>query len=239
MRAAEQIEFYRSCLVTSPLMRDLDQASLDALARVARIVGYADGESIHARDDVMTYSGVILSGGIRSSLTSQDGYEFSISILRRGAYYGTLGLLEPTPAVWDCSAYGTTELVVIQNRDYRSLMNVHPGLAIMLARATNYRLRKAYIKMSNIVLESLERRIRRMLIMLIEPDDGSGRTTIPEIAITQEMLGHFVQGSRPSVNKALRELERLGIVEIGYGLIRILDEPALRSGFEGETFLVL
>lgn len=236
---AQQVDFYRSCLMTSPLFRSLSAEPLDALARVSRIVAFADGDAINLRNDIMCSTGVILSGGIRSSVTSQDGYEFSISILRRGAYYGTLGLLEPTPAVWDCHAYGPTELVVVQNRDYRALMAVHPELAVLLARAANYRLRKAYMKIADIVLESFERRLRRMLIMLIEPEDGTGRKAIPEITITQETLGHFVQGSRPSVNKALRELEAEGIIEIGYGMIRILDEAALRADFEGETFLVL
>jgi len=239
VRAAEQVDFLRNCLLTSQLVRDLEPATTDALARLARIEVHADGAPVQRRDEVMTFSGVIVSGGIQSSITSPDGYVFSVSIMRRGAFFGSLGLLESTPSVWDCRAFGETQMVTVRNRDFQALMPRHPDLVMLLAKANNYRLRKAYAMMANVVLDSLDRRLRRMLLMLIEaPGDGNAGA-VPEIAITQEVLGQFVKGSRPSVNKALRSLERAGIIEIRYGLIRVLDAPALRHGFENEVFLVM
>lgn len=239
MKAASQTEFLRTCLQVSPLFNALPPATLDALSGVARLVTFAPNQRIHSRDDEVHFSGVILSGGIRSSMTSVDGYEFSVSILRRGAYFGSAGVVEPTHAYWDCYAHGHTEMVAIQNRDFRPALDSHPQLGIMLAKAANYRLRKAYLLMSNLVLETLDRRLRRTLVMLVGASEGSERGGIPEIAITQEALGQFVQCSRPTVNKALRDLEDAGIIEIGYGVIRVLDLPSLQKSFESEAILTL
>jgi len=239
MKASNQTDFYRSCLTVSPLFAGLSSTTLDMLADAARIIGFTPNERLHSRDDVLMFSGVVIAGGIRSSMTSVDGYEFSISILRRGAYFGAQGVIEDARACWDCYAQGATELVVVQNRDFRAAMSERPDLALLLAKASNYRLRKAYSMMSNLVLDTLERRLKRTLVMLIGASDGAETGKVPEIAITQEVLGQFVQCSRPTVNKALRDLENSGVVEIGYGVIRVLDLPALQRSFDSEPILRL
>jgi CRP-like cAMP-binding protein len=239
MKASNQIEFYRTCLTISPLFAELSPATLDALAAVSRIASFSPNERINSRDDELSFSGVVISGGIRTSMTTADGYEFSQSILRRGAYFGSIGIVDPVPAMWDSNAHGATEMVVIQHRDFRTVLAAHSDLSLLLVKATNYRLRKAYALMSNLLLDTLEQRLRRTLVMLVGAAEGAGRGRMAEIAITQEALGQFIHCSRPTVNKLLRDLEIMGIVEIGYGVLRVIDLPALRRSFENETILTL
>ena len=49
VRAAEQVDFLRNCLLTSQLVRDLEPATTDALARLARIEVHADGAPVQRR----------------------------------------------------------------------------------------------------------------------------------------------------------------------------------------------
>jgi len=238
MKAASNVDFLKGCLVANPLFAELSPATLDQIARVTRLVSFAPEAPIAAHEEEMTFSGVIVSGGIRNSVTNVDGYEFSMSILGRGAYYGVIGLVEPTLSPYDCVTHGPTEIAMIANRDFRALLRHQPELAILAARAMQYRLRKAYGFMVNQLLDNLDRRLRRTLIMLAN-SGSAAEGGVPEISITQELLGNFVQSSRPSVNKALRELEREGTIEIGYSVIRILDMKALAASFEGETILTL
>lgn len=238
MKVASNIEFLKSCLVTNPLFAELSPDTLDQVARITRLGSFAPESPIAAHEEEMTISGVIVSGGIRNSVTNVDGYEFSMSILGRGAFYGTIGLVDATPSPYDCVSHGQTEIAMFANRDYRALLRHQPELALLAARAMQYRLRKAYGFMVNQLLDNLDRRLRRTLIMLVNAG-AVAEGGAPEISITQELLGNFVQSSRPSVNKALRELEREGVIEIGYSVIRIVDMKALAASFEGEKILTL
>jgi len=236
-RTAERVQFYRECFCVNPMFAELSDAALNHLAGVARLVTFKDNDRIVSRGDEIRYAAVILTGGIRSSTTSTDGFELSMSILRRGAFHGVMGVPEPTTCPWDCFAVGRTEVVAIYCSDFRAAVSQYPDIALLLAKLLNYRLKKAYSLISNATLQSLDTRLRRTLAMLAS-DIGSNGEQV-DIKITQQALGHFVQCTRPTINKALKDLERTGAIKVGYGQIRILDVKALRSEIEGEALYVL
>ncbi len=45
--------------------------------------------------------------------------------------------------------------------------------------------------------------------------------------LSQKELGHLVGLSRQTVNRVLREMERLQLVSLAFGRVDILDEPGL------------
>lgn len=231
-------EFYCKCLCTSKMFRQLSKPSLEYLSGVTKIRVLKPGERLVARGDEMVSLGVVLKGGVRSTLTSQDGGELSISVLQHGAFWGVLGVAEPTPSPWDCFAFGETEMAMILTKDFRAAMARFPDLGIVVAKMLNYRLKKAYAFVSNVALESVENRIRWSLLMLAGDHNHSDSTEPLEISITQESLSRFVQCTRPTVNKALKNLELLGLVKIGYGVIRITNLKGLQAGFDEESLLV-
>jgi len=237
-RTADRTEFYRQALCVNPMFRELTEAALDHFARKARLITFEPGERVVARGDELRYTAVVLSGGIRSFVTSIDGYELSVSILQRGSFHGVMGVPEPTECQWDCIAFGRTEVVAIYCSDFRSALAQYPDVSLMLAKMLNYRLKKSYSMISNVTLQNLETRVRRTLLMLTGDPQYRGAKPA-DIAITQEALGHFVQCTRPTINKVLKDLERSGVVEVGYGHIRILDIDSLQADIEGEVVYVL
>ena len=48
-----------------------------------------------------------------------------------------------------------------------------------------------------------------------------------EVALSQATMATLLGASRQSVNEAVNELKRRGMVETGYRLVRVLDEAAL------------
>lgn len=234
----DRIEVYRRGLLVNPQFRELSDAALDHLARKARIITFDRGERVVSRGDELRYAGVVLSGGIRSSVTSIDGYESSASVLRRGSFHGIMGVPEVTECQWDCVAFGRTELVAIYCTDFRAALSLYPDITLLIAKALNYRLKKAYSLIANATLQNLENRVRRTLVMLAGDPQYCGSKPA-DIAITQEALGHFVQCTRPTINKVLKDLEREGMIEVGYGRIRIIDMCALQTEIEGEALYVL
>lgn len=226
-------------LCLNPQLANLPQEALQDLARQVRLIRFDTNDRLASRGDEIRYAGVIVSGGLRSSLTSFDGHELSMSILRRGAFYGWMGIIEPTLSPWDVYAHSPTELACLYIGEFRAVLQRHPSLMMMVARALNFRLQKAYAHMGNLVLDDLEARLRRTLFMLAGDRTKFTDGDLPSITITQEALGHFVQCSRPTVNKLLRELEDKGLIELGYGVIRIRDLDALvPEPLEGPVYLL-
>ena len=55
------------------------------------------------------------------------------------------------------------------------------------------------------------------------------RLPTDDMALTQEFLGHMLGVRRASVNEVLKRLQSLGLVESGYGRIRVVDRQGLEQ----------
>ncbi|QBX99795.1 Crp/Fnr family transcriptional regulator [Rhodophyticola sp. CCM32] len=223
----------------NPTLAKLPEATLAAIAGHTRLTRFKANERLFSRGDEILLAGVIIRGGIRNSLIGYDGHEMSMSVLRRGAFYGWIGLVSPTPSPWDIYAQGETEIACFQISDFRNLMKQHPELNTMIAEALSARLRKSYDHMYNLVLDTLDTRLRRTLVMLTGDRTMFSSGDTPHIKITQETLASFVQCSRPTVNKLLKDLEKEGLIRLGYGEIIIPDLEALYPHAEVEQFHLL
>lgn len=223
----DRSEFFAESLRMKPQMARLSPDALEALIRKARIMRFADNALILARGEEMRLAGAVLCGGLRSSVTGYDGHEMSISVLRRGSFYGWVGLMAPTPSPWDMYAHGPTELLAIQITDFRRAMRDHTELNAIVAEGLSAKLRKAFDHMHILNLDGPEERLRRILVMLAGDRDMFAKGTVPRIKMTQEALGSFIRCSRPTVNKLLRDMERAGLIQLAYGEIVIPDLAAL------------
>jgi CRP-like cAMP-binding protein len=55
------------------------------------------------------------------------------------------------------------------------------------------------------------------------------RLPTDDMALTQEFLGHMLGVRRASVNEVLKRIEGMGLIESGYGRIRIINRPGLEE----------
>jgi CRP/FNR family cyclic AMP-dependent transcriptional regulator len=58
-----------------------------------------------------------------------------------------------------------------------------------------------------------------------------------DLAISQGDLASMVGGSRQRVNRALRQMQQLGIMQLGPQRLLVLDEPGLDAVARGHTLL--
>ena len=58
-----------------------------------------------------------------------------------------------------------------------------------------------------------------------------------ELGVTQGDLAAMVGGSRQRVNRAWRQMDKLGIVQLGHARLLVLDEAALAAVAEGRVVL--
>lgn len=217
-------------------MAALSHDALRALAEHTRIMQFEGNSLILARGEEMIYSGVVQDGGLRSAYHGVEGDELSVSIQGRGAFYGWSGVPAPAPSPWDMYAQGDTELACIPTSDFRRLLHLMPELYETLSTALVAKLRKAYGHITLLAMNDLETRMRRILVMLAGDRTQLPSGTFPRIKLTQEALANFVQCSRPTANKLLRDLEKAGLISLAYGEIIIPDLDALYPSDPTERF---
>lgn len=70
-------------------------------------------------------------------------------------------------------------------------------------------------------LHRIEQRLARWLL------DMRDRVDTDDLPATHEFLGWMVGAYRPSITNALKVFERLGLIQIGRGSVRIIDRSAL------------
>lgn len=211
-------------------LRDLPPNALSEIAAIAYKRKLVEGQILVAKDEPPEGMCVVISGGIRDSTSSEDGREIVFSSVRARGLWGVVAILDQGGAVHDARACGDTEVLIIPTAPLHRLLDTQPLLYRHFSLMLCYRLRKAYSAVDDLGLASLRQRVARQLCTLGTPTDAN---TNPEpnipVMLTQEELAVRVSATRPSVNRELKELQREGILKIGYGTISILDYARLHA----------
>lgn len=214
--------------------RALSKASVDQLAAAAHVRRIKDNHLWVSRSEVAPGLAIILQGGLRMVVVAETGRAHTISILRKGAVWGAISVVDGKPNVHDVHAYGATRLLVIERKAMRrALSNSDVALAIMQIFA--YRLHKAYAMVDDHALRPLETRLARFLLTLKPADEEERPRRDPcFVRITQDEVANAIGCTRPTANQKLRRLEELAMIKRAYGGLNILNRRALRSLCEGD-----
>lgn len=209
-----------SCTLFSGLSKD----DLDQLARHARRQQFDSGEFIfHAGDPGESLLGII-RGEVRISRPSADGSDIIIADFAKGEIFGEVALLDGGGRSADAIARTNCELLVLERRDFLPFLHRRPELAEALLRLLCGKLRLADERGSDFLFLELSARLAKALLWLCapKPESSAGRT-----ALTQGELAKVAGGTRPNVNRQLKEWERQGVIEQNKGWIIVKDRERL------------
>lgn len=205
----------RSLWRSFPIFEGLDAAVLaDLDARTAHR-RYAADQAIFRKGDAGTFLLALTDGRVKLSILSQGGRELLIRQAEAGDIVGEIACLDGADRSTDATAVTATEALFLSREDYLAVADRHPALreaAIVhlcgLLRNTNDRL-------ESVSLYQLQARIARFLLFTLEqlhgPDQGA-RATLP-MTLNQTDLGLMVGASRPKVNRVLRDLREMGVLD--------------------------
>lgn len=214
---------------TNPWFQSLSKASVEQLATAARVRRIKDNELWVSRTQIAPGLAIILHGGLRMVVVAVNGRAHTVSILRKGAVWGAISVVDGKPNVHDVHAYGATRLLLIEREAVRrALTRADVSMALMQIFA--YRLHKAYAMVDDHVLRPLEIRLARFLLTLKPVDEEERSRRHPSfVRITQDEIANAIGCTRPTANQKLKRLEDNGLIERVYGGCNLLDRRALRS----------
>jgi CRP-like cAMP-binding protein len=91
-------------------------------------------------------------------------------------------------------------------------------------------LRLAYGLLADSALQSTRERVRRRLVLLAHGDVTQSRSGRSSVTTSQDNLAMMLGISRPTLNKELQALAKLGAITLRYGRIEIRDMQLLTGG---------
>jgi CRP-like cAMP-binding protein len=164
------------------------------------------------RGDPVEYFYLLVSGEIIIMLTSPDGREFILNVMRPGDYFGELGLLTGRTRSADAIVRRTAELVAIPRQAFLVALENEPRLARRLLETTAYRLSRTSESQNSLAFLDAQARLARVLLEMDRQNEEKGYITI-----SQEELAQRSGLIRQTVAKALK-VARKGWLLTGRGI---------------------
>ncbi|MHB8421115.1 MAG: Crp/Fnr family transcriptional regulator [Myxococcales bacterium] len=192
---------------------------------------YPHGAAIYRPGDSADRIYLVKSGRVRLIRVGKGSARSVLSILREGDLFGEV--LRPEGSVMEelAVASGDTLVWSIGGREFRSLLESRPGLALDIIGALNERMRQLRRRLLGLTLKEVPSRLAELLLMLGEahgercPHGGE----IDLKAITQQDLADLVGASRSFVSTLINEMKRDGhLGNVGRTLC-LRDQRALKK----------
>ena len=164
----------------------------------------------------------VISGLVKLQSTSPEGRVSAFLGVPAGEWFGEGSALKAEPRRYDVVALRDTTLMCLPRSDFAALQATSLAFNQYLVAHLNRRLGQAMALIEAGRLRSPEERVALYLSRVFWPGTR-------KLSLSQEELGHLVGLSRQTVNRVLRQMERLGLVSLTFGRVEILDEPALAN----------
>lgn len=161
----------------------------------------------------------LISGSVRSFISTGDGEERVLAIHRSGDLMGEASFFDGCPRVTSAMAVEDCRILAIDREQLDAAFQRHPELALPMLQhlARTVRLLSDHVESAS--LPARQRVVRWLLSQPAGPDGA--------LKATHEAIGQAVGLSRVTVSRALGELAALGLVKLGYRSVSVLDRGAL------------
>jgi CRP/FNR family cyclic AMP-dependent transcriptional regulator len=168
----------------------------------------------------------VLSGLVKVVAVSAQGRSISFMGVPPGGWFGEGTLLKREPRRFDAIALRDSTVAYVPFNTFMLMLESSVSFNHFLLAQINERLGQFVGMVEHNRLLGPDARLAKELADLFNPVlyPGNGSS----LPISQEELANLVGLSRQRVNRALRRLERVGLVRAGYRSLTILDLEGLR-----------
>ena len=191
------------------MFQSLGESDLEAMASVARQITAERGELIVSQGSDGESLYIVVSGQIRVYLSDETGKEMILGLEGPGAIFGEIAVLDGEPRSASVAAMEQTELLMIEGREFRRLLEAHAELSLGVIAALAGMIRKLTDATQGLALQSAYRRlVARLRERSIEED---GQTIVPE-RLTHQLLADMIGCSREMVSRIMSDLAKGGYI---------------------------
>ncbi|MEO0883697.1 MAG: Crp/Fnr family transcriptional regulator [Pseudomonadota bacterium] len=209
---------------TPSFIDSLSDGVRDQITRAGTLVRYAEGQLIHNRGDVKPGVSIVVSGSVQVGIYGADGSFVMTTQLGVGQTFGEFTLFADLPRTHDITAISPTEINQISAPAFNRLYDAEPDISRALLTTTLIRTHRLLEMMDAMRRLPMRERTAKVLFTLMQIAGGSDT-----FECRQSDLAFTLGVSRMSLSTALRGLIEIGLVETGYGQIRLPDADRMRA----------
>jgi len=181
------------------------------------------GETLYHYGDEANGIHAVLSGAVQITAPADDGQEFVVHRDGRGFWIGDLALFADAQRLVGVMATQTTRALFFPTSRIERLVQDNPEYIRDFYALTRENMKTALRIMANLAVTGTE---KRLVLRLLHLDEGASKSD-GWIIVSQEDLAAMVAVSQPTLHRNLHRLVDLGLVELGYGRLRLIDRSKL------------
>lgn len=168
----------------------------------------------------------LISGSVRSFISTPSGEERVLAVHRSGDLMGEASFFDGCPRVTSAMALEDCLILPIDRGQLDTAFQRHPELAPPMLQ---HLARTVRLLSDHVGASSLPARQRVARWLLGQPGVARAAEENSAIKATHEGIGQAVGLSRVTVSRVLGDLAAQGLVELGYRSIAILDRAQLKD----------
>jgi CRP-like cAMP-binding protein len=224
---------YAELLSKVPVFSTLAVEDLERLSSHLQPRRYAKGEVIFHQGDVGTTFYIVRKGEVTIRLSSAEGKEMTLALLRRGDAFGELSLLDGAPRSTDAVAREETSLLGLQREDFQRFLGERPLVAPRMLAALSRLVRRVTQLVYDANFLDARARLARVLLDLAQTQGEEGpEGVVLTSQLTQAELATLCGLTRESTNKWMRFYEREGLLSYEDGQITLKEPEHLRGDLD-------
>jgi CRP/FNR family cyclic AMP-dependent transcriptional regulator len=201
----------------NPWFAALPRALANAILRVAKIRRVKDAV-VFAVGDEPNGLFAVLSGCVHISHSASDGRLALLLVADAGTWFGETSVLDGGPRYSDALAVGPCELLHLDMAEFRRLSQQQVAHYAAFAKLLCNHHRLAMDHIAGLGALPVAVRLAQRLLFFARPSTD-GRRGDEAVPLSQEQLASVVGVSRQALSAHLKDLERRGIIALGYRTI--------------------
>jgi CRP-like cAMP-binding protein len=169
-------------------------------------------------------------GVVKISALTGEGREVILALLKKGEVFGEEAVVEDVPRDHMAEAYDDALICIITRKDFMEMMRAYPEMAFKVTKLIGFRLRTFRTRVEQLLFKGAAARLAQTLLALAR-DHGvpDARGVLLPLKLSQQDLASLIGVTRESVNVALSEFRKQGLVEIEHRSLRVLDLERLQN----------
>ncbi len=183
---------------------------------------YRENEIIFMENDEAAEIYLIESGRVRVYMTSLEGRDATISILKKGRIFGDASFVSGAVRGVNIAAVVPTVIVTIRTGDILPLLHESQELMTLMFQHLTETCSTLTHQVARMIYCNSEQKVADFLLSL----SSDGSMTIP---FSHGNLAECLGMNRVTVTRVLKKLKEEGAVETGYGTIHILSRDILKQ----------
>lgn len=210
----ELSQHLQSILINNWLFGSLPGIVISDLSHQFTGRSYNKNQYVFHQGDKSQYIYVIVDGEVSIETINVDGKVTKISRLNPGDIFGEFAVIDEGMRSANALVVRSSLVASLKSETFLSLMESYPVFSKKIMTVLVARLRTTNQQLESLVTMNLLQRTAKILLQISSVEG-------PEIKVTQTELAERLYASREKVNSKLKDLEAMGAVKRGRGVILV------------------